>query len=272
MDALLRTEQMTDADVQALRSAMYALEHPGLAARLSNIAGKPLELMRQALPAGASEAIAAASTKALSAALRVALYTIRNEPQTGSRLLHKAMAATSGAVGGSFGVMALPLELPISTIIMLRSIVDIARSEGEDIAQPETALSCLQVFALGGGARADDASESAYYAVRAVLAKSVGEASRFIAERGLVAEGAPVLVKFISQIASRFGVIVTQKLAAQAVPVIGALGGAAVNYAFIDHFQEVARAHFTIRRLERNYGKETIRLEYERIRDTNTGR
>jgi hypothetical protein len=30
---------------------------------------------------------------------------------------------------------------------------------------------------------------------------------------------------------------VTPKLAAQAVPVIGALGGAAVNYAFIEHFQ-----------------------------------
>jgi EcsC protein family len=29
------------------------------------------------------------------------------------------------------------------------------------------------------------------------------------------------------------------------VPIIGALGGAAVNYAFIDHFQEIARAHFT---------------------------
>jgi hypothetical protein len=34
-------------------------------------------------------------------------------------------------------------------------------------------------------------------------------------------------------------------------PVIGALGNAAVNYAFIDDFQEIARAHFTVRRLER---------------------
>jgi hypothetical protein len=54
-------------------------------------------------------------------------------------------------------------------------------------------------------------------------------------------------------------VVVTQKLAAQAVPVIGALGGAAVNYAFIDHFQEVARAHFVVRKLERRYGKDIVR-------------
>jgi hypothetical protein len=40
-----------------------------------------------------------------------------------------------------------------------------------------------------------------------------------------------------------------------------------VNYAFIDHFQDVARGHFTIRRLERAYGKESVRAQYERIRD-----
>jgi hypothetical protein len=263
---LVPTGPMTAADEKVLRAAVHALENPGLAARLSNIVGKPLEMVRQALPAGASDAITAATTKGLDAALKVALYTVRSERQAGSRLLHKALAATSGAVGGSFGLIALPFELPISTIIMLRSIIDIARSEGEDLADPETALSCLQVFALGGGAREDDVAESAYYAVRTVLAKTVGEASRFIAERGLMAEGAPILVKFIAQIGSRFGLAVSQKLAAQAVPVIGALGGAAVNYAFIDHFQEMARAHFTIRRLERSYGKDTIRSEYERIR------
>jgi hypothetical protein len=66
-------------------------------------------------------------------------------------------------------------------------------------------------------------------------------------------------------IAARFGLVVTQKVAAQALPVVGALGGAAVNYAFIDHFQGVARGHFTVRRLERLYGKEKIRSEYEQI-------
>jgi hypothetical protein len=59
--------------------------------------------------------------------------------------------------------------------------------------------------------------------------------------------------------------VVTQKVAAQALPVVGALGGAAVNYAFIEHFQDVARGHFTIRRLERVYGKDKIRTEYDLI-------
>ena len=83
------------------------------------------------------------------------------------------------------------------------------------------------------------------------LAARLTEAARFIAERGVIEEGAPVLVRFITQVASRFGVVVTQKVAAQTLPVVGALGGGAVNYAFIEHFQEVALGHFTVRRLER---------------------
>jgi hypothetical protein len=58
---------------------------------------------------------------------------------------------------------------------------------------------------------------------------------------------------------------VTQKVAAQALPVVGALGGAAVNYAFIEHFQDVARGHFSVRWLERLYGKDKIRAEYDQI-------
>jgi hypothetical protein len=263
--------RMQEEDLNALRSAVAALEHPSLAARLSNLFGKSIELVRHALPAGASEAIAAATTKGLNAALTVAVRTMDGQTHSGSPLLHKSLAAVSGAVGGSFGLIALPLELPVSTIIMLRSIMDIARSQGEEIENPGTALSCLQVFALGARAGEGDVLGNGYFAVRATLAKTLTEAGRFIAERGIVAEGAPVIVRFISQVASRFGVVVTQKLAAQSLPLVGALGGAAVNYAFITHFQEMAQAHFTVRRLERIYGKEPVRAQYERIRDELAG-
>jgi len=193
------------------------------------------------------------------------MATIRNEPQNSSLLLHKMLAVTSGAAGGAFGLSSLPLELPVSTIIMLRSIVDIARSEGENLADPESALSCIEVFGLGGRTEADNDAKAGYFVVRGVLARSVSEAARFIAERGVLEEGAPVLVRLVAQIGARFGVVVTQKAAAQAVPIIGALGGAAVNYAFVEHFQTVARGHFTVRRLERRYGEDPVRAEYERL-------
>lgn len=256
---------MIPEDLAALQRAVQSLEHPGLAARLTNMVGKPIELIEHALPASASRAIATATSKGLEVALKVALRTMQRTPHTGSHLLHKALATASGAAGGAFGLATLPIELPVSTIIMLRSIADIAQSEGEDLSDPESAFSCVQVFALGGRAGSVDASESGYFSVRGILAKSVTEAARFIAERGVIKEGSPVLVRFITQVASRFGVVVTQKVAAQALPVVGALGGAAVNYAFIEHFQEVARGHFTVRRLERVYGKYLVRTEYERI-------
>jgi len=256
---------MTQEDLAALQRAVESLEHPGLAARLADMVGRPIELIGHALPASASHAIATATSTGLEMALKVALRTMQRTPHAGSQLLHKALAMASGAVGGAFGLATLPIELPVSTIIMMRSIADIARSEGEDISDPETALSCVEVFALGGRAGSDDASESGYFTVRGMLAKSVTEAARFIAERGLIKEGSPILVRFIMQVASRFGVVVTQKIAAQALPVVGALGGAAVNYAFIEHFQDVAKGHFTVRRLERAYGKSVVRTEYERL-------
>jgi uncharacterized YccA/Bax inhibitor family protein len=96
------------------------------------------------------------------------------------------------------------------------------------------------------------------------IIRKVGRRS-FIISSGVIKEGAPILLKFVTQVAARFGLVVTQKVAAQALPVVGALGGAAVNYAFIEHFQEVARGHFTVRRLERLYGKDKIRTEYDQI-------
>jgi hypothetical protein len=127
------------------------------------------------------------------------------------------------------------------------------------------------VLGLGGRTETDDAAKSDYFFIRGILAKSVSEAARFIAERGIVEEGSPVIVRLITQVAARFGMVVSQKAAAQTIPVIGALGGAAVNYAFIDHFQSVARGHFTVRRLERRYGKDIVFAAYEQIcRETNS--
>src|ERR1700746_681884 len=79
-----------------------------------------------------------------------ALRTVRSSPPANSQFLHRALATASGAAGGTFGLAALPVELPVSTTIMLRSIADIARSEGEDLSDPEAALACVEVFALGG--------------------------------------------------------------------------------------------------------------------------
>ncbi len=170
-------------------------------------------------------------------------------------------------VGGAFGLIALPIELPITTTVIMRSIADIARSEGEDLRDAATRFACLEVFAMGGPSDEDDAAESGYFAVRAALARAVSEAAKYVAERAVIGDGGPVIIRLLAQIAARFNTVVGEKIMAQGVPVVGALGGATINVLFIEHFQEMARGHFVVRRLERKYGEDEVRKAYGEIID-----
>jgi len=260
------SSELTKEDLESLTYAKHLLEHPGIGARIINLLGTPIEKGFRLLPAGWKGAVQDATRAALEKALRVAVNSLNDAPRRASSdLLHKLTVAATGAAGGFFGLAALPVELPVSTIIMLRSIADIARSEREKLDTTEARLACLEVFALGGPTAKDDAAETGYFVVRAALARSISEAAAYVAERGLSQEGAPAIVRLIAQIASRFGIVVSEKVAAEAVPVIGAVGGAAINTVFIDHFQSMARGHFIVRRLERTYGPETVKSIYQDI-------
>jgi len=74
-------------------------------------------------------------------------------------------------------------------------------------------------------------------------------------------------IEFVRPIATRFGVVITDKLAAQMVPVAGALSAAMLNLVFIRHYQDVAKGHFIGRRLERQYGSELIKTQYQVLVD-----
>mgnify|MGYP000962519498 FL=1 len=59
--------------------------------------------------------------------------------------------------------------------------------------------------------------------------------------------------------------VVSEKAAAVAVPVLGAAGGAAINVLFLDHFQKVAEGHFTVRQLERRHGAAAVEAAYRKL-------
>src|SRR3984957_19918798 len=255
--------RLTAEETEQLRQAVTCLEGTSFAQRLTDAVGRPVAMLSRTMPQSARRVIAHASETALRGALKLALRTL--DLKTPANPAHKLAAAASGAVGGALGLAALPVELPISTTILLRSIAEIAREEGEDLSAPNAALACVEVFALDGQTDGEAALESGYFAVRAALAKSVSDSARFVATEGLTAQSAPVIARLISQIAARFGVVVSEKLAAQAAPILGAIGGAAVNAAFADHFQTLARGHFIVRRLERQHGPSVVAFEYQRL-------
>jgi len=257
--------KLSHADYLDLKYAKQLLNNPSLAAKVFNKLGTTIEKGLQRLPAWWGDRVQVVSEKALTQTLNLAVLSMRDGSiRTSSERMYKMIAAVSGGVGGAFGLTALAVELPISTVIMFRSIADIARSTGEDIRSIETRLACLEVFAYGGRSQYDDCAESGYFAVRAGLSKTVGAANKFIVGYG-AEDGSPILVKLISQISARFGVVVSEKAAAVAIPILGAAGGVLINTIFMEHFQCTARGHFIIRRLEKIYGKEYIEAAYERI-------
>lgn len=253
------------ADHADLVRAIDALERPSLAARLADYAGQPVNRLMRFMPRVASPALKRAVAAALDRCLRAAIQSLDDDPSPASpSWLPTAITGVTGGLSGVFGIAALAVELPVTTTVMLRAIADVARQQGEDLGTVEARLACLEVFALGGS-RPAGIDELGYFSTRAVLAKLSGDAASFLLRRGVADASAPALTRFVAEIAARYGLVVSERAAAGAVPILGAVTGAAINVVFMDHFLRVARGHFTIRRLERQYGAPAVRRRYDAL-------
>lgn len=263
------TVTLPPAHQRALQRAIGNLESQDFASRLADYAGRPINRALRMIPRAASARFNKVVETAILKSLNIAIRSI--EPRSKRPPAQRAssvLAGVSGGLSGFFGIAALPLELPVTTTLMLRAIADIARHYGEDLSTLEARLACVEVFALGApgapsgldsGLRAD----VGYYASRAMVSRLAADATAILLERGVANVSAPVVSSLVAEIAARFGVVVTERSAASALPVLGAVGGATVNVIFMNHFQRVARGHFAIRRLERQYGPHVVRRLYE---------
>lgn len=246
--------QMSAEDEAALRRAVETLEFPSFLAKVSGLLGNQVERLQRTLPGPMQDLVNSAVEAALRKAANVAKAGLEKGDEKGAKWTafdskwgHRVEGVITGAAGGMLGVAGLAAELPVTTTLILRSILAVAKEQGEDLSRPETIDECLKVFAFGGGGK-DKTIDSAYFAARAGLPRVAVQAS-----------------ELLPKIAARFAVPVSEKAVAQAAPIVGAVGGATVNLAFIAHFQGVAAAHFTVRRLERAYGAEVVRGRYLQI-------
>ena len=254
---------------QAARELAWSydhLEHPSLAARLSDALASPIGKAMTVLPREWKQRIDRSAETSVQRTLNLALGSLGKDHDGPARLWqHKLAVAGTGAIGGFFGPFSTLAELPVATTLMMRSIADVARSQGEDLqGSAEARMACAQVFALGGRTKADEDAELGYYGMRLTLGLHL---ERVVQYAGKVeASRIPGLIQLTRAIATRFGVVISDKLAAQLVPVAGALGGATLNLIFMQHYQDIARGHFIVRRLEREYGVDRIRDAYHRLR------
>jgi hypothetical protein len=261
------TAVLPPQQLRVLQEAVRRLEHRGFAAKLADYAGKPVARVLRMVPRVASDRFNKAVEAAMLRCLNTAIRSI--EPGAKRPPAHRAssvLVGLSGGVSGFFGLAALPIELPVTTTLMLRAIADIARHYGENLATLEGRLACMEVFALGAPAdRAHGGRHIGYYASRVFLGRLTADTAALLLERGLADVSAPMVGGLVSEIATRFGIVLSERSAASAMPVIGALGGATVNIVFMSHFQSIAQGHFAIRRLEREYGAAVVRRLYEEI-------
>ncbi|MDO4997204.1 MAG: EcsC family protein [Neisseria sp.] len=267
--------QMEADDLADLEQAVQLLTSPSLTAKMTAMVGKPLEYAMGKLPNSAAGKVNDIIQASLHKVFAVSASTMKNEHAEASNKTHKFMAGLSGGVGGFFGFSALLVELPISTGIMMRSILDVARSEGFDINDPQTKMECIAVFGFSVNEdKSDDSAESGYYSSRLALNQIMTATSKELAKLTQNAASKAVdsnmlgkaLAHLIQAVATRLGVPLTEKLAAQLVPGIGAVAGATLNVMFTDFYQDIARGHFIVKRLERKYGEAEIHQQFNRIR------
>ncbi|QCE33501.1 hypothetical protein FAI41_07890 [Acetobacteraceae bacterium] len=243
--------ELSPQDNALLESVFADLEQgKGLIGRISGLMGGSInELMRLGaeglrLTPGFAEKCQKAAEKTLETAFHVASFGMENKQEEiksnfissfGEGNIARGAMAVSGAFGGFGGLPAMLPDLTFSTLVIMREIAAIARQEGEDLSEEGTRRACLEVFGLRSFAQKGGQEEINYFAARALL------------------RGQP-LVFLIAEVAGHYGISLSRKTAIQMVPVAGALCGAALNTAFLNHYRALARAHFTVRRLERIYG------------------
>lgn len=258
-----KTTSLSIEDELVLHNAKKKMEDIGWAMVGLNKFGNKIEDGINLLPKKQQEWLQQLSYKVLHTVVKSNLFSMKNNKAKTApwNKTYKALVTSSGALGGAFGATAFAVDLSVTTKLMMRSIMDIARSEGEDISELDTQLACLQVFALGGKSKHDDGLETGYYASRIAVSSGVKGGTKAL--EGLLRGSANPIMQFIATVASRFSIQVSEKFVAQAVPILGAAGGASINLAFMHHFQNMAQAHFAIRRLERVYGAEVIEEEYK---------
>ena len=277
----LTTNPISPNDLEALKQAKSNMENIGWAMRNVNKIGDTVETGITFVPEKVLVKLQSMTQTALLKVIKANLLTIQKNKtfKKPSKRTYKGIVTGSGALSGffgattGFGTAIFASELTLTTKFIMRTIMDIARSEGEDIYTLEGQMACLEVFALGGESKDDDGLETSYYTTRIAINSALSNVSAAGVKVGLETLikgastlGSGALSNVASKIATRLSLLISEKFLAQALPIVGAIGGGGLNYVFVDHFQKMATAHFTIKRLERYYGEDEVKLAYDKIK------
>tara|TARA_B100001173_G_C15962973_1_gene536505 strand:- start:5 stop:769 length:765 start_codon:yes stop_codon:yes gene_type:complete len=200
--------------------------------KLANFAGSNIDSIMSHIPDGieikVEKAIKIALEKAYDASgtLRSSALTPEVPPY-----FHKIAATFSGAVGGAAGLPGAVAEFPITITTMFSSFQKIAQEYGFDSDNEKTKLECIKVFTMGGPLGSDEELDLSFVTAKFSLSGQV-------------------VSSLISNASQKVALMVTQKLGSQAIPIIGAVTGSALNYTFISFYQEMAHIRFNLKKMQ----------------------
>lgn len=238
MDQSLPVPGQTDLTAAVAPLAQRYKRANGPVIRLVNRLGGTLENQLSALPASFRSQLERLTAQALETSYGIAARA----PDLGTRAPMMA-AVAAGAAGGAGGLATALAELPVTVTLFLNTIRSVARETGLDPDEDWVRAECLQVFAAGSPLAQDDGVNTSFIASRLALSGSAVQ-------------------NLIKSIAPKLAAVLGQKLAAQAVPVLGAVSGAALNAAFLSYYREVARVRFELIRLGQVHGAEAVEAEF----------
>ncbi|WP_143324409.1 EcsC family protein [Caulobacter sp. FWC2] len=265
-DTSLAEREWTAEDETSLAVAVGLLEKETFIDTLLGMAGAAASAgmrgVSAIVPAKIGEGLGDMLAQILQFTFDKVLLTVDQDPSglTSSSWFARVSVALSGGGGGLAGLPGTLVELPVTTALLMRSIAQIAASEGEDLSTPEAKLECLKVFAFGGPGSGDDEENEGYFATRVALASGLPR----LVEKSI----ADIVPALAARVSGRFAPLVSAKLGSQGVAVVGAVAGMIVNSAFADHFERKARGHFVVRRLERAYGEAAVLERYDALKNS----
>lgn len=219
-----------DPEAELARLSLRYRNASGTGIELLNMLGGQAENLIERLPAPVRAGLDGATRAALSGAMRAAHSSRSLVAVDQKTWLTTAVATALGAAGGAGGLPTALAELPVTTTVLLRAIQDEAARLGFDPAAQNVMFDCVRVFSASGPLEQDDGADLAFVSTRLALSGTA-------------------INSLIAPIVPRLSVVLGQKLAAQTVPVLGAVAGAATNYIYTKYYQDIAHVHFGLRRL-----------------------
>ena len=221
--------EKVDAEAELDRLAEHYRTAGGVGIKLLNRMGGSAESLLEQLPEPVRQGLTGATEQALWVAMHAAQGSRKAVPDQ-QPWVNTALTTALGAAGGLGGVSTALMELPATTTMLLRSIQGAAAREGFDPAEENVKFDCVRVLSAAGPLSHDDGADLGFFSVRLTLT-------------------GPAMQRLIAAVAPRLSIVLGQKLAAQSVPVLGALAGGGTNYVYTRYYQQIARVHFGLRRL-----------------------